>query len=267
MTITSYRAVRAPASGPPAAPNPIRRPWMKVIAVKLHDFPSRGRMSTSTPPQTEAELLEEATITGLRDLFAQVNGSINIVWVTSVAEARAEVGARDLVVYFSRDFASGLIAPFARSMRGRTSGDMRAFYSNVLSSYESDSNAHNIGLTLINYDPRWALTEIYVQRVFSHNPEVNNLGNTSWESAVRAVGRELAGIAFHEGMHNKVEPNHDAVGDEEFDLHRHGGHGIADINGYRHDPNRENVSLMTRFIRNPAYPQQVPASGSGVELP
>jgi hypothetical protein len=272
MTITAYRAVRQPANSPTTAPNPIRSPAIKVICVQLNDIPNRRGAE-------EADLIRDATIRSLRDLYGQVRSGINIVWVTTMDEARQEVRAQDLVFYFVTNFDAGLLCPFIEQMAERGAANARASYARIVNRYSGDGDAHNVGLTLPNYEPRWMLSEIYMQRVYALNRDIRNMGNTNWHQSARTVGRELAGVAFHEGMHNKVEPDradvivgHPSPGEaatRPWDLHEQadGGGAIANVNGCREDPNSTNQRLMRERIANRRYRQQVPAHGRSVEVP
>jgi hypothetical protein len=265
MTVTRIPAVR---SAPGSTGTTVRRAEYQVFLVQLAPFPNDRNQRDSIRTGVSNRLVE---------LFAAVADAsgpprtINLVWVDTLAELIAEnPHPREVVVYFTESFQRGLIAPYLQSLSRRARPTSRDGFRDLYDRFNRQPPAE-VGLTVEgSYEATvgrrrevmWQYSEVFVRATYEtfqdRNADISNVQQYMQDT----VGYGIAGLVYHELMHNKVDPP-EVARDRNWDLHN--GTGLARISGYRDAHTQANITKLAQYLNAASPVQYVP--GLSADMP
>lgn len=204
------RATRSARQRPARTPVAARAytVWLQQIA----DFSTNARHNT---------LIHDGTQQRLQAIFNQVarqRGAPRRITVQWTADAsQANVRNNEIVIYFVQNYMNGLVHPWLLARARTFTGDARR---QTLDNDRALQSGAEAGCTLL--DGGVTISEVHIERCVSSTPADPEATNYE-ELLSRDVGGMCGNMAFHEAMHNKVDPTQRAG----FDLHNGGGGGLA----------------------------------------
>jgi hypothetical protein len=218
-----------------------------------------------------------ARLQQLFDLVATRAGHhtrIQVLWTTDVSHET--VGQRDIVIYFTNWYASdqsgsrgnsGVVDRYLRERGSATrSSDpelSRAYGDLRRQHITNNTTPSEGGLCVADTDGAAASSSTSVSEVFTdivRHAAAMPTGATNWELLLRnRLGFGLAGMAFHEAMHNKVDPFRPSG----WNLHTDGGGGLALGHfGWEQEHTQININFMGQYIRNDRRQYILPSSAA-----
>lgn len=196
------------------------------------------QLSATCADQTQIANVIQSRLQSLFTLVANRPGPpqhIQVIWTTNISSET--VGSRDIVIYFVNWYASGNSGPrgtngvVERYLRGRqaaTSGAMaRAYDSLRRTHFDNRTTPTEGGMCVCDTDNTPPATrgtscsEVYADRMIHANAIPDGVSNRN--DFVNNQGFAMAGMAFHEAMHNKIDPFKSGS----WDLHNLAGGGLA----------------------------------------
>ena len=203
----------------------------------------------------------------LRDILTEIAepqgrrspSAIDLVWA-SVSEL-SDRRPNEPVVYFVDSYRDGIIQPYVSTMM-RRSREHQDHFTRIHNMYQATGRPAGLTLDDDEQDERRVLSEVHIDRVMSHYPDVNNMGmgRESVEQEWANAGRGLGGMAFHELMHNVIDYHQG----NRFDLHSRPG--IARVDGFGSDTHGPNLRLFgSRMLRD--TPAQLIPTGRRPRIP
>lgn len=238
----------------------------------------------------DANLIAQGIRSRLQSLFTLVArrpgppAHIQVLWTTNIASET--VGSRDIVIYFVNCYASGsgtrrrrgntsVVERYLREREAATSGSLSQQYQALRQQFFSPlSTPSEAGLCIPDTDGTTAsnstsVCEVYIDVMTQANPVPAGAANRA-QLLQNNLGFAIAGMAFHEAMHNKIDPFQGSG----WNLHTSGGGGLAQgtlSGGQTHT--QQNINLMAQrvnrvrrqYILQPAAASQpaTPPGGSG----
>jgi hypothetical protein len=243
----------------------------------------------------DASLIAQGIQSRLQSLFTLVAGrpgppaQIQVLWTTNIASET--VGSRDIVIYFVNCYAPGsgtirrrgntsVVERYLHEREAATSGSLSQQYHALRQQFFSPlSSPSEAGLCVPDTDGTTAsnstsVCEVYIDVMTQANPVPAGAANRA-QLLQNNLGFAIAGMAFHEAMHNKIDPFQGSG----WNLHTSGGGGLAQgtlSGGQTHT--QQNINLMgqhvnrvrRQYILQPAaasQPATPPASGGASGTP
>ena len=224
------------------------------------------QLSTNCADATQIANTTRTRLQSLFTLVARRPGQphvIQVLWTTDISSET--VGRRDIVIYFVNCFAPGtsgsrrargsnsVVERYLREREAATSGSTATTYRQLRQQFFNPlTTPGEAGLCIADTDntpPASSGTsacEAYTDVIAAANAIPAGVANRS--DFVNNQGFALAGIAFHEAMHNKIDPFHGSS----WNLHTSGGGGLALGNfGGSQTHTSANIRLMGQYIYRP----------------
>jgi len=212
-----------------------------VWLVKLVDFPNdQPAQPNEMPEATAIQLGVQDRLQALFDDVARLRPGhprIALRWVTDMAQLRP--ADRELVIYFVGTFMTGVIQPQLEFLRlNARTPELRRHYETQYNAALPSAVGGGLpedGLTFtvqpndirLHAGPPWTVSEVYVSVMLARDfpgtsPRSPSLAG--WVANMHdRIGCQIANVAFHEGMHNKIDPAHTG----NWNMHTSGGGGLA----------------------------------------
>lgn len=226
----------------------------------------------------DANGIAEGIQTRLQSIFTLVArrpgqpNQIQVVWTLDISRER--VGQRDIVIYFSDWYTTrggttrsnrGVVNRYLQERARQTSGDLREDYRRLRQHHITQRSTPSEGGLCVpdtdNTPPAsngTSVSEVFTDIVLRAIPSIDQATNRS-ELLRTRYGFGLAGMAFHEAMHNKIDPFQPAG----WDLHTSGGGGLAVVNlGWNQAYTQANINLMGQRINRARRQYILPASAT-----
>lgn len=236
----------------------------------------------------DANLIAQGIQSRLQSLFTLVTqrpgppAQIQVLWTTNISGET--VGNRDIVIYFVNCYRPGstrrrgntsVVERYLREREAATSGSLSQQYRALRQQFFSPlSSPSEAGLCIPDTDGTTAsnstsVCEVYIDVMTHANPVPAGAANRA-QLLQNNLGFAMAGMAFHEAMHNKIDPFQGGS----WNLHTSGGGGLAQgtlSGGQTHT--QQNINLMAQrvnrvrrqYILQPTAASQptTPPGGSG----
>jgi hypothetical protein len=185
--------------------------WLHAV----HKFYDAEKQNGWMRTGTQSRLQE------LFDLVAKKGSKIkkiDVTWTDDVG--KAGVKDNEIVIYFVTGYTDGLIKKYiADRLKQNLTEAERKTYDDAAAT-QSKEGAKEAGLALIEIE--WSLSEVYIAMCKEASPADPDA--TNYEELVTKWQARMAGnAAFHEAMHNKIDPTQGSS----WDLHAKGGDGLA----------------------------------------
>lgn len=196
------------------------------------------QLSTTCADATQISGVIQSRLQTLFNLVAtrvERRHRIQVIWTTNISSET--VGSRDIVIYFVNWYApggsgtrgtNGVVERYLRERQAAT-GDS-AYGSLRRAHFDNRATPTEGGMCICDTDNTPPATrgtsccEVYADRMISANAIPDGVANRG--ALVNNQGFAMAGMAFHEAMHNKIDPFKGAS----WDLHGLSGGGLAQGN-------------------------------------
>ncbi|MFH1746445.1 MAG: hypothetical protein ABIG44_05305 [Planctomycetota bacterium] len=213
----------------------------------------------------------EARLQSLFTLVARRPGQpqrIQVLWTTDVSTQT--IGERDIIIYFTNWYAAGgqrrsnngVVNRYLQERASATSSDRslsQAYQQLRRQHITNNTTPSEGGLCVPDTDGPDARRSTSVSEVFTDImraaiPADPAATNYRPDLLRNRVGFGIAGMAFHEAMHNKIDPFKTEWGERQspprtWDLHSQGGGGLAVGNfGWDQAHTSANINLMGQYI-------------------
>lgn len=202
----------------------------------------------------------QATSDRLRDILTEVANppgrrspqAIDLVWAN--ADEAAQRRPNERAVYFVQSYREGMIHPYAARMRRQAPEQQRTYFNDLETTYLGAGPPSGLTLEDRVEGPVRMLSEVHIDRLMMHYPDVNNTGVRPEQQRqhLASAGRGMGGMAFHELMHAVVDLHQG----RSFDLHDLPD--IAQVDGFAATPGRDNLALFRRHMLRPTPAQIMP---------
>ncbi len=194
------------------------------------------------------DLLREGVKNRLQELFdlvADESGPPRKIKVRWTADVSAEsVKDNEIVIYFMKKYSQGLIKSYLEGRADERSMLPDQERENYQALADGVSTIQDGGLTLTedSWGP-WSLSEVYAE-VCIDESAAQDAANS--DEVVRDwQGGNIGNLAFHEAMHNQIDPTKR----DSWDLHSSGGDGLAVANvGEGTEHTNANIEKMAAAI-------------------
>ncbi|MGD8451084.1 MAG: hypothetical protein PVJ57_04645 [Phycisphaerae bacterium] len=236
-----------------------------------------------SPDCNDANGMAEGIQTRLQSIFDLVAArpgqpnAIQVIWTLDISSE--PVGTRDIVIYFSDWYTTrggttpssrGVVNRYLQERARQTTGDLRQIYQELRRVHiTSRSTPSEGGLCVADTDNTppvnngTSVSEVFTDIMLRAMPSIDQAANRS-ELLRTRYGFGLAGMAYHEAMHDKIDP----FQGEGWDLHSSGGGGLARGNlGWNDTHTQRNIDLMAQRIYQTRHQYILPAAAPTTPTP
>jgi hypothetical protein len=243
-----------------------------VYLVQIVDFPDDSTLVINGVRESpsQRERIQMGVEQRLQQLFGQVSGgdAVALHWVPGASASQVRPSPNEIVIYFVDTYMRGVIFPQMDQLRLRAASPrMRQHYNQQHASALPPAAGQPLpefGLTFTvrpnDIQPGsgapWVVSEVYVgeimRRAFAGMfPRNRYMANFMNEQQNR-VGALIAETAFHEALHNKLDPNRPRG----WDMHSLGGLAA----GTGANMNRATRNMMIQRLHQRLERQYVPGT-------